>query len=265
MIIRTIIVDDEEQAREGIRLRLKQYPTIKIIGEYSSGDEALEAINSLQPDLVFLDIQMPEISGLDVVRSITITPPPLIIFVTAYDSFAVQAFEYHALDYLLKPINDQRFQSTLARVTEEFKHRQLDVYTKKLHHFISEYEEQHRSVVLHPTEELHTPLSRILVKSNNQTLILSVDAIDWIESAGDYVYIHSSKQKHLLRETLSSLEQMLDPNVFIRIHRSSIVNINKIRSFKPNSSGDYDVFLYDGTHLKLSRNYRTNFQHRFKR
>lgn len=266
MKIRTLIVDDEQHAREGIRLRLKEFPDIIIVGECASGEEALTALTTFKPDLVFLDIQMPEMNGFEVLQKMTLSPPPMIIFVTAYDRYAVRAFEFHALDYLLKPLNDVRFRETLQRITQEMKHRQLEQYSQKLQVLVNEYislttdtestENERRSAA---------PLTRILLKGKEHISVLPVEEIDWIESAGDYVYVHTKGQKHLIRETLTSLEENLDPMHFVRIHRSAIVNIKKVRSLRPTESGDYDIFLTDGTQLKLSRNHRARFQQLLQR
>lgn len=261
MKIRALIVDDEQHAREGIQLRLKEFPNISIVGECSSGEEALVAINTLKPDLVFLDIQMPEMSGFEVLQKMTLSQPPMIIFVTAYDRYAVRAFEFHALDYLLKPINDNRFRETLHRVTTEMKHRKLEQYSQQLKILIDEYTTLNEEVSGAENEQISAgSLTRILVKVKDHISVLPVEDIDWIESAGDYVYVHSKNQKYLVRETLSSLENNLDASQFVRIHRSTIVNIKQVRSFRSTDSGDYDVFLTDGTQLKLSRNYRLRFQ-----
>ncbi len=260
MDIKALIVDDEQLSREGIRIRLQEYPDISIIGECASGKEAIEMIDELKPDLVFLDIQMPEMNGFEVLQKIKMSPPPLIIFITAYDKFAVEAFEYHAFDYLLKPINDKRFHKTLNRVTTEMNHRHLERYSQQLQYMINEYLAMSND---NPQENntTYAPITRIFVKAKDQIAILPVQEVEWIESAGDYVYIHTKEQKHLVRDTLASFESKLNPSQFVRIHRSTIVNIEKVRSFRPNESGDYDVFLLNGQQLKLSRNYRTHFQH----
>jgi two-component system, LytTR family, response regulator len=264
MNIRTLIVDDEPHAREGIRIRLKESPHVEIIGECSSGAEALEFIHTFKPDLVFLDIQMPGMNGFEVVHKIEMIPVPIIIFITAYDSYAVKAFEYHALDYLLKPINDKRFKDMLKSVISEITHRNLEKYSNTLRVLVNEYFEK----VENNIEELKIGkqikkdayLVRLMIKAKDHISFISSDEIDWIESAGDYVYIHSNSKKHIVRETLTSLEEKLDPQKFARIHRSAIVNIEKIKILRPNDSGDFDVYLHAGTKLKLSRTYRDHFQ-----
>jgi two-component system, LytTR family, response regulator len=268
MNIRTLIVDDEPHAREGIRIRLKESSRIEIIGECSSGTEALEIIHTSKPDLVFLDIQMPGMNGFEIVQKIEITPVPIIIFVTAYDSYAVKAFEYHALDYLLKPINDKRFKDMLKSVISEITHRNLEKYSNTLRLLVHEYFEKVDSndeePKLRKQKKKDAYLARLMIKAKEHISFISSDEIEWIESAGDYVYIHSNLKKHIVRETLTSLEEKLDPQKFARIHRSAIVNVEKIKSLRPNESGDYDVFLHTGAKLKLSRTYRDHFQNIMK-
>jgi two-component system LytT family response regulator len=268
MKIRTLIVDDEPHAREGISLRLKEYSQVEIVGECSSGREAVKAINTLHPDLVFLDIQMPEMTGIEVVRQCSPASSPIVIFVTAYDKYAVKAFEYHALDYLLKPISDDRFRDTMKIALTEIGHKNLEKYTKRLRAVVNDYLS---GVDAGVADEATVPLpaakvpaanylSRLMIKSKDSILVLPVEEIEWIEAAGDYVYIRANAHKYMIRETLSSLIEKLDPNVFVRIHRSVIVSAKKIKTLRQNEHGDYDVFLEDGTKLKMSRTYRESLQ-----
>lgn len=264
MKIRALLVDDEPHAREGIRIRLKEYRNIRIVGECSSGSEAVSSINTLHPDLLFLDIQMPEMNGFEVLQKITVTPLPIVIFVTAYDTYAIKAFECHALDYLLKPISDDRFKEALHVARVEIKHRNLELYADKLKSVASDYlalvngDAEQRPLQI--SQNVKRYLNRLTIKFKDQIFMIPVHEIDWIEAAGDYVYVHAKSQKHIVRETLLSLEQRLDPAQFIRIHRSAIVNVEKIKSFRPNKHGDYDVYLQSGIKLKLSRTYRIHFQ-----
>jgi two-component system, LytTR family, response regulator len=263
MKIRTLIIDDEPHAREGIRIRLARYPEIYIIGECASGSEAVTVIDSLQPDLLFLDIQMPEMNGFEVLRKIHITPQPIVIFVTAFDKYAIQAFECHALDYLLKPIREDRFCEALRVVLSESHRRNLEQYVAKLQSAASDYSSLTGMTAAAPVKApagARPFLTRLMIKAKDQISIVSVDKIDWIDSAGDYVYVHSQAQKHIVRETLVSLEERLDPRMFVRIHRSVIVNIEQITQLRPNDHGDYDVFLNSGVKLKLSRSYRPHFE-----
>jgi two-component system LytT family response regulator len=187
---------------------------------------------------------------------------PIIIFVTAYDKYAVRAFEYHALDYLLKPINDERFNETLKRAVSEINNRSLAIYADKLKSLIDYYLNSVENSEVKETKLAKNKkyINRLTIKVKENISIISVDEVDWIESAGDYVYIHTDTKKYLIRETLSSLEEKLDPLKFVRIHRSTIVNIDKIKNLRSNEHGDYDVYLYNGVRLKLSRTFRSHFQ-----
>jgi len=261
MKIRTLIVDDEPLAREGIRLRLKEFPEIHIIGECSSGTEAVASMNKLCPELVFLDIQMPEMNGFEVLQQITTAPPPIIIFVTAYDAYAIKAFEFHAMDYLLKPIRDDRFQEAIRRVLGELQRRTLEQYTVALQSIAKEYVRLGGEKKASSLGQPSTPfLSQLMVKAREGITVLPVNQIEWIESAGDYVYVHANTQKHLVRETLALLEERLDPTMFIRIHRSTIINTTEVKFLRPTEHGDFDVYLQKGTKLKLSRTYRAHFE-----
>jgi len=259
---RTLIIDDEPHAREGIRIRLKEFKQIQIVGECSSGNEAVKSINSLCPDLLFLDIQMPELNGFEVLKKITVSPLPVIVFVTAFDKYAIKAFECHAVDYLLKPIREDRFKNALHAALSEISHRNLELYANKLKSVVNDYFE----ITGESTEAFQAPavqnkfLDRLMIKSKDHVSVIPVLDIEWIESAGDYVYIHSSSQKHILRETLTALEQRMDPQKFIRIHRSTIVNVEKIKTLRLNEHSDYDIFLLSGVKLKLSRTYRAHFE-----
>jgi two-component system, LytTR family, response regulator len=262
--IRTLIVDDESRAREGISLRLEEYSAVTIIGESSSGLDAVEKINTLRPDLLFLDIQMPELNGFEVLRRITVDPLPMIIFVTAYDTYAVRAFEFHALDYLLKPINDERFRETVQITLAEFKHRNLEKYAEKLKSIAGDYlnvlnDESEAPHIVRTAHQNDFP-DRFFVKTKGIGSFVSVGEIDWIESAGDYVYLHSNAKKYLIRETMKRVESKLNPKKFVRIHRAFIVNVDKIKSLHPNTHGDYEVILAGTVKLKLSRKYREKFQ-----
>jgi two-component system LytT family response regulator len=244
-MIRTLIVDDEPLARERLRTLLEQEADIQVVGECGDGQRAVQMITEQAPDLVFLDIQMPGLDGFGVLQSITDRPLPAIIFVTAYDQYALQAFEVHALDYLLKPFTSRRFQKALQRA-------RLDV------------KRETPSDTPHPVERRLLNLlddlggerrftKRIVVKSSGRIHFVKVDEIDWVEAEGNYVRLHIGAHSHLLRETMKGMEQALDPEKFIRIHRSTIVNTERIRELQPLFHGEYAVLLYDGTRLVASR------------
>jgi two-component system LytT family response regulator len=246
--IHVLLVDDEPLAREMIREMLKDDPEAEVVGECVNGREAIEAIQEHNPDLIFLDVQMPEIGGFEVLEALKSVHVPHVIFVTAYDQYAVRAFEVHALDYLLKPFDRERFESAWRRA--------------KLHILAARNGEMDQRI-LAILEELKAGskyLERLVIKSGGRVFFLDTDDIDWIEAEGNYVSVHTGKKSHLLRETISSLEAQLDPKKFLRIHRSSIVKIDRIKELQPWFHGEYRVILLDGTQLTLSRNYRENLQ-----
>jgi two-component system, LytTR family, response regulator len=246
--IRTLIVDDEPLARERVRALLADETDIEIVGECRDGLEAVDGIRREAPDLVFLDVQIPEIDGFGVIERVGIEKTPVIVFVTAYDQYALQAFEVHAVDYLLKPFDHDRFQKALARARQSVQLRRSGDVNERL-------------VAL--LEDLKTPqghLERLVVKSSGRLFFLRAEEIDWIESAGNYVSLHVGPESHLLRETMNGIETKLDPARFIRIHRTAIVNIDRIRELQPLFHGEYDVVLRTGTTLTLSRGYRDRLQ-----
>lgn len=261
MTIRAIIIDDEPLSREGIRIRLSKYNSIKIIAECANGEEAVEYINRLKPDLIFLDISMPGKNGFEVLNEVNMNPLPMTIFITAYDQFALRAFEYHAVDYLLKPIDDERFSKSIENTLEEFENRSVFDYVEKLKDLVKNV------VGADITKDTFqnnltrkSYLNRIMIKLRDSIQIIPVSEVLYIESADDYVYIHTESAKNLLRETLASIEAKLDPSKFVRIHRSTIVNIEKVVRLKQNKYGDYDVFLRGDIRLKLTRTFKDHFQ-----
>lgn len=232
--IRVLVVDDEELARRNLTLLLRRDPDIESVVECSSGPDAIEQIGKSKPDLLFLDVQMPECDGFDVLELLGGELPAAIIFVTAYDEYALRAFEAGALDYLLKPFDDARFARALSRAKE------------KLSHYLP---------AKHQAE-------RLVVRSHGQVLFLDVADIDWIEAAGYYACLHMGGDTHILRRTLAELEQHLGEERFIRIHRSIIVNLERIRGLELQASGEYEVVLRSKERLRLSRRYRKRFQER---
>lgn len=244
MKIRTVIADDMPLARSRIRRYLKTDSEIEIISECSRGGEAIEAINNLKPDLVFLDVEMPEVSGFEVLQAINLDPTPVVIFVTAYDQFTLRAFDYHALDYLLKPFDEARLKRALERAKRELKQtKQTDI------------NEQLQSVLQNGKAESKF-LKRIAIKSGERTFFLPTDDIDWVSTAGNYLELHVGKQTHLIRERMCELEAKLDPTKFVRIHRLSLINIERVREMQPLFNGDYVIILRNGARLTLSRTYR---------
>jgi two-component system LytT family response regulator len=227
-----MVVDDEPLARSNVTVLLRRDSDIDLIGECGSGAEALVAIRDKNPDLLFLDVQMPECDGFDVLEMLGADLPPAVVFVTAYDQFALRAFEAGALDYLLKPFDDVRFERALDRAKEKFAGRK------------------------HP----RTHLDRIAIKGTGQVSFVKVSDIDWIEAADYYTCLHIGTKTHLLRRSMSELEQELDPAIFCRIHRSSIVNVARVEGLTLSPEGEYEVVLNHGIRLRLSRRYRKQAQ-----
>jgi two-component system, LytTR family, response regulator len=248
-MIRTLIVDDEPLAREGVRLHLEEHPDFEVVGECGSGEEAVNRIEADQPDLVFLDVQMPGLDGFGVLESIgTANHLPAVVFVTAYDQFALRAFEAHALDYLLKPFEAERFAKALDRVRT-----QLRAQTQ------TPMDERLRSLLASLGAKEHY-LERMVARTNGKIIILRVDDVDWVEAAANYVRVHIGPKQYLVRETMTNLEARLDPDRFLRIHRSIIVRKDRIKELEPLFQGDYSVVLHDGTRLTSSRGYRDKIQ-----
>jgi len=260
--IRTILVDDEELARRGIQIRLQKHPDFVVVAECANGREALEAIARETPDLMFLDIQMPGLSGFDVLARIPHESLPLIVFVTAYDRYALDAFEAQALDYLLKPINDTRFLQAIARVRAQIEARAALGQRQKLMDLIASTQGRGAIDADLLREHLSTPAPpkrypQVLpIRESSGTVLLEVHTIDWIDAAGDYMCIHADGRTYVLRETMKSLEAILDPAIFQRVHRSTIVNVNRVRRLRPHTNGEYFLALDNGQEIKLSRSYR---------
>jgi two-component system LytT family response regulator len=250
--IRTLIVDDEQLARERLLSLLEGDPDIEIIGECSSGKEAIAAIKTESPDLVFLDVQMPEGDGFEVLESIDFHTMPIVVFVTAYDQYAIQAFDVHALDYLLKPFDQNRFERALIRAKSEVVLRNNTNVNQKLLSMLEHIESHKKN------------LDRILVKSSGKVFFLKFDEIDWVESAGNYVKLHVGTESHLLRETMSEMERKLGNDKFVRIHRTVIVNLDRIKELQPWFNGEYIVILNNGTKLTASRGYKKKLSEVFQ-
>jgi two-component system LytT family response regulator len=249
MTMRVMIVDDEEFARRGVRTRLQKLNDVEIVAECKNGREAVESIRRISPDLVFLDVQMPGKSGFDVLEDIGQHSLPYIIFLTAHDKYAIRAFDVRALDYLLKPIDDERFHIALSRARASLTRDRDDHLGRRLMALV---EDIHAAAHTSRPRDGH----RIMVRSGGRVMFVKVDEIDWVEAAGDYVSIHSGKKSWLLRETISELDKRLAPHGFARIHRSTIVKLERISELRVMDNGEYIVVLNDGTPLKLSRNYR---------
>jgi two-component system LytT family response regulator len=250
MTIRTLIVDDEALARRGLRLLLKKEPDIDIVGEARDGPTAVAAITTLKPHLVLLDVQMPGFDGFHVLEEVSSVHMPALVFVTAHDRYAVRAFKAHAIDYLLKPIDEERLQDALQRVRVELEREEA---IQDRHQRVSEIIDSRASGDL---DAKPGHLRRLVVKEGERFVLLKVEEIDWCESAANYVRVHARSKSFLVRMTMSELEQRLDPETFIRTHRSIVVNSDRIREISPSSHGDFDLRLKDGTTIRLSRSYR---------
>ncbi len=241
--MRALIVDDEPLSRERVRMLLAAHPEVEVIGECADGAEAVVTIRATSPDLVFLDIQMPELDGFDVLQQLEGTRMPSIIFVTAYDAYAIRAFEVNAVDYLLKPVDPARFAAALERATRG---RQDEVVERML------------SVV----ESIKRPRyrTRFVVRDAKGAFFLPADGITWLEAADNYVRLHTDQGAYLMRETLKHIEASLDPERFVRVHRSAMVNLEKIARVEPWARGEYTIVLRDGTRLTSSRAYGGAFR-----
>jgi two-component system LytT family response regulator len=243
--IRALIVDDEPLARERLRTLLAAEPDIELVGECTNGKEALAAITRSRPDLVFLDVQMPERDGFQVLSDLGPTRMPSVIFVTAYDRFALQAFEVHALDYLLKPFDRVRFSRALHHARQQLAREPA---TDRLVALLEDLEAARRGP------------ERLVIRDAGRVFFLPITEIEWIEAAGNYARLHCGRETHLLRETMKALEARLDPTRFARVHRSAIVNLDRIQELRPSFHGEYEVVLKSGARVTSSRNHSARLQ-----
>jgi two-component system LytT family response regulator len=249
--IRALVVDDEPLARRGIRRLLQSAPDIEIVGEAGNGQDAITAVEKQKPDLVFLDVQMPLLDGFSVIEKIGSTNLPEIVFVTAFDEHAIRAFEINALDYLLKPLDPERFQKCLERVRERIKNSKDEKLDDKLSSLLQSLERVESNAG-------KTFLERVVIKDAGRIFFVGVNEIVWISSEGNYVKLHTKNKSHLLRETMDGLENKLNPREFLRLRRSTIVRIEHIKELHPLFNGEFAVILKDGTELASSRRYRHN-------
>jgi two-component system LytT family response regulator len=257
-VIRALIVDDEPAARDAIRSLLAGDADIHIVGECADGRTALRAIASTAPELLFLDVQMPEMDGFTMLRQLDPARLPVVVFVTAFDQYALRAFDFHATDYLLKPFDDDRFRDAVSRAKQSVRAGQLGRLSEELRALLDGVMP---GAAAPRTAAPGGPyLKRLVIKSGGRVTLLNVRDIDWIEAEGDYVKIHVAKAWHLLRETMKRLEAQFDPARFVRIHRSTIVNVERIKELQPYFRGEYVVILQDGKSLKLSRGYKEHLE-----
>ena len=247
MLIKALIVDDEKLARDRIREMLKEHPEIEVIGEAKNGREAIDSIVNQNPDLVFLDVQMPDLSGFDVLQNLDVERLPLIIFVTAYDQHAIRAFDVHAVDYLTKPFDRKRFAEAVD---------QAKVFMKAA-------KQPDTARILSMLQELKTGAryrERFAIKNGETVFFVRAEDVDAIEAEGNYVRLNLGSASHLLRDTLNNIESQINPRMFVRIHRRTIVNINRVKELQTWARGEYRVVLFTGAHYTLSRGYRQQFE-----
>lgn len=258
--LKTIIVDDEQLARRGLSLRLEEFPEIDVIAQCSNGHEALQAINTLSPDLVFLDIQMPGMNGFDVVANLQSDNVPLIIFVTAFDQYALDAFKVHAIDYVLKPIDDERLSESIERALSQKEQEKTQVSKEKLVKLMmsatgSSAADVEEMIDADDTDIAHYP-NTLNIKDGSDIQRLQITDIEWIDAAGDYMCVHCQGKTHIMRKTMKELEVLLNPSVFLRVHRSTIVNINCVAGAQTLNNGEFMLTLTTDNNLKVSRSYR---------
>jgi len=264
--LQAIVVDDESLARKGLNLRLEDISGVEVIAECSNGREAVNAVAELRPDLVFLDIQMPGMSGFDVVAKLQQDDMPLIIFTTAYDQYAIEAFDVHAVDYLLKPIEPERLQEAVNRAHS---HREMDgavtdkqrlleliiSITGKSENSIAQLLKDHTGVKSYP--------DKIAIKDGGETTLVETSDIDWVDAAGDYMCIHANDETHVMRITMKELEAQLDPANFQRVYRSTIVNLDRVTKVCSHMNGEFHLILNNGASIKMSRSYKEKVKHFF--
>ncbi len=262
-MIKTVVVDDEPLARRRILRLLKTEPDVEVVAEAGTGREAIDAIREHRPDLVFLDVQMPEVDGFGVLQALGKDDMPEVIFTTAYDQYAVRAFEVHALDYLVKPFDPERFHAAFQRAREQMEREQASDQNQRLITLLEHLATQARGGEGGGTSDRY--LDRLMIRSSGKIFFVKTAEIDWVEAAANYVRLHVGRESHVIRETISNLAERLDPAHFARIHRSTIVNLDRVKEMQPWFSGEYIVILRDGTRLKLSRGYRERLEEQLGR
>lgn len=276
MPIRVLVVDDEPIARRRVRRLLRLEPDVDVVDEVGSGSEAIDAIRKDRPDLVLLDVQMPDVDGFGVVGALGAEAMPPTIFVTAYNEYAVRAFDVNAIDYLLKPYDPERFRSAFQRARSHLERESSAEQGRRIRALLEQVIGEDRTSAaladrVAPAGAAPAPmprtrcLDRLMVKHDGRVFFVKVSDVDWFEASGNYVRVHTGKVSHLIRETMHHIEGQLDPSMFVRIHRAVIVNIDRIKELQPWFAGDYVVILRDGRQLKLSRTYREHLQSRMHR
>lgn len=261
-----IIVDDEELARQGLAMRLEEIDDVEVLRQCGSANEAMEAIVELSPDIVFLDIQMPGKTGLEMISEIQGDVMPMIIFVTAYDSFAVEAFKVHAVDYLLKPVEEERLMEAIEQAKSQKHHSSMTSDKQKLMEMLISLTGKSPDAIsdmIENDEELVEKPDRLAIKDGSSITFVPVRDIDWIDAAGDYMCVHVQGETHIMRTTMKELEKKLDPSLFQRVHRSTIVNLERVEKVSSHINGEFHLTLKCGNSLKMSRSYKDKVKHFF--
>lgn len=264
--IRAIVVDDESLARKGLTMRLEQFSQIDVLQSCRNGKEALAAIAEHAPDLVFLDIQMPGMTGFEVIEQLQQDNMPMIIFVTAYDAFAVDAFTANAVDYLLKPIEDDRLQRAVEKAVVQVSQKHAVMEKQRLLDIViglTGKSEMAIHQLLRNGDDKSPYSDRLAIKDGSSTTFVPVKDIDWVDAAGDYMCVHVQGQTHIMRTTMKELEAQLDPNIFQRVHRSTIVNLQRVEKVSSHINGEFHLTLTCGSSLKMSRSYKDKVKHFF--
>ena len=261
-MIRAVIVDDEDLARDKLKRLLGIHEDVRVVGEAKDGDEAVDLIRAERPDLVFLDIDMPRRTGFEVLEEVGAAQTPLVVFVTAYDEHAVQAFEVHAVDYLLKPFEESRLRDALARARAR-RENAAPVSIEPLLGALTEMRARQQQLEGRLLGDSYP--RRLPVREGQETLFVELEDIDWIEAADNYVQLHAGRRTYMVRETLAAMEARLDPKVFTRVHRGAIVNDRKVRSVRPQANGDLEAVLRDGTAIPVSRSHRERVTTKWER
>ena len=259
--LRVLVADDDPYARATLRTFLTAEPGAELLGEAQDGRQALEAIAREDPDVVFLDVDMPGLDGFGVLEALGgVAKLPIVVFCTAHEHYAIRAFDVHALDYLVKPFGRERFRQAFARARAAVEERGEELRGEQVQALLEQLREEQKGL-----ERLLTGpawLERVMVKTRDKALLLPADEIDWVEAEGNYVRLHAGKESYLVRWKIGALEERLDPGKFARVHRGTIVNLDRVRELRPWFAGDYLILMKDGTELKLSRGYRPKLEER---
>lgn len=263
--LRAIIVDDEELARQGLELRLQKFPEVEVLRSCASAKDAIAAISEMEPDIVFLDIQMPGMTGFEMISEIQADILPLVVFITAYDAFALDAFKVHAIDYLLKPVEEARLAEAIAKaITQKSRQSVSDEKEKLMTLLVSLTGKSPQAIgELLNDDSASEHADRLAIKDGSSITFVPVRDIDWVDAAGDYMCVHAKGETHIMRTTMKELEAKLDPSIFQRVHRSTIVNLDRVEKVSSHINGEFHLTLSCGSSLKMSRSYKEKIKHFF--